>query len=649
LAKIKRLADIEDEVVVVIPPVTSEELENRRQDYNVLTPKKFGTKYKSLLFKGTEFTWNGENFKIQFNYYTNPFCKWHGLPQGKIPNSRKNRYKLSGGDAEKIIICNSDHPDPTKGVFNCFTSIYSNWSVAEEIKRLIRISTIRDWEPKYVFHKEDCPKVDLTPFGNPKSFYKRGKSKSNSQKWQCKSCGKYTNVLPNRNNSITYHQQRSDILHLFTKLLLNRTPITRTCEILGIGRGTYYDKLEFVYRRCLEFLERHEIKPLQEKEFKEMWLNTDKMTYFLNNVRKKGMGGSKYDELEESNFPTNVTITADVFSRYVFRSDVAYDWNISMNDIEEDTIEYKEDHLNDFVKKNARIPKYSHYPQPPSQNDTQTNSDYYDDMAKIRQREKYIDGLHVNSTYTTIAHYWLIKQLIRASEWRFVTDEDKSLTTSMYRVFAKEFRLSDAYHFFCKTDKTKTRKEAFDEFKMAKVELLEWASIKEIDTKSLRKIAYFKLKELFQTHQFHKTVSSGTGSYNVYANNKIEHPLATIDRGFRWVDCTSDLSSLEPKEIASLIVNVNDNAVNTFIQNIRRRLSILERPLTTARGDGKSYIYSNFNPKYAQMSLTILRTYYNFCLPFKTKEGKNPRAETPAQRLGIADKQFDLKDIIYMQ
>ncbi|WP_425444407.1 hypothetical protein [Terribacillus aidingensis] len=124
-----------------------------------------------------------------------------------------------------------------------------------------------------------------------------------------------------------------------------------------------------------------------------------------------------------------------------------------------------------------------------------------------------------------------------------------------------------------------------------------------------------------------------------YADNPIEHPLASIDRDFRSVDCTTDLSSLEPKEIAKLIVNVNNNATNSFIQHIRRRLSILERPLTTAREDGKSYIYSNFNSTYAQMALTIPRT-YNFCLPSKTKEGKQTSVKTPAQRLGITDKEF---------
>lgn len=81
------------------------------------------------------------------------------------------------------------------------------------------------------------------------------------------------------------------------------------------------------------------------------------------------------------------------------------------------------------------------------------------------------------------------------------------------------------------------------------------------------------------------------------------------------------------------------------MQQIRRRISILERPLVTARGDGKSYIYANFNPKYAQYALTILRTFYNFCLPYRSwDKNKAP----PAQRLGLVDKKYTLKDIIHL-
>jgi len=510
---------------------------------------------------------------------------------------------------------------------------------------LVQINSVQDKEENYEFHKEGCVEVELTPFNDPSGFYKQGKSRLGMQRFQCKACKKKTALTPKRDNSITYNQKRSDIHHLFAKLLISRTPVTRTCEILEIGKGTYYDKLEFLYRRCLEFLERHETKPLQKLKFREMWINTDKMVYYLNNVRQKGMGGRHFDDAEENQFPTQVLVSGDVLSRYVFRSDVAYDWEGSLGDIALDTVLQKEDHLNEFAKKHARYPKYSHYPQPPSANDTQSQSDYYEELVLLERRMKYTDGLHVGSTYSTIAHLWLIKQLVKASEWRFVTDEDKSLMTAINRVYSKEFRLSDAHHFLCQTDKSKTRKQAHEEFVQARVDLIDWGTMRGYGTRSLRKLAYLQMTELFERHTFHKEVTTASGTHLEYADNPILHPLATIDRGLRSVDCTTILSSLEPKDIAALMMKVNDNATNTFIQQIRRRLSILERPLTTARGDGKSYIYSNFNPKYAQMAITILRTYYNFCFSFKS----NGTVETPAQRLGISDKKFDIKDIIYLR
>ena len=103
------------------------------------------------------------------------------------------------------------------------------------------------------------------------------------------------------------------------------------------------------------------------------------------------------------------------------------------------------------------------------------------------------------------------------------------------------------------------------------------------------------------------------------------------------------MSHLPTRVLAQFVERVNDNAVNNFLQEIRRSLSVLERPLVTSRGDGKSYIYDNFNPKYAQMSITILRTYYNFCKTITTSGDK----KTPAQRIGIADKVYTWEDIIY--
>ena len=104
--------------------------------------------------------------------------------------------------------------------------------------------------------------------------------------------------------------------------------------------------------------------------------------------------------------------------------------------------------------------------------------------------------------------------------------------------------------------------------------------------------------------------------YPTWAKNPIEHPLPSIDQGWYSVDCTTNLSSYDPKEIANMVLQINDKSASAFMQQIRRRISILERPLVTARGDGKSYIYANFNPQYAHYAITVLRTFYNFCLPY---------------------------------
>ena len=79
----------------------------------------------------------------------------------------------------------------------------------------------------------------------------------------------------------------------------------------------------------------------------------------------------------------------------------------------------------------------------------------------------------------------------------------------------------------------------------------------------------------------------GSQRHHKWAETPIEHPIPTRDKGFYYVDCKTDLSSLEPKEIANLVLNVSDYSTNNFMQQIRRRLSILERPLVTAEAMGK--------------------------------------------------------------
>ena len=652
MAQLKRLAKIKDNIVKIKYPFffTEDMNDGRTTDYPKLSPQRFAKKHNRRIFEGIKIKIKGsmKTFLIQVNHCANPFCKWYGLDQKKYEEIKykPSRYIIvNGRKDEKKLKCNPDPTNSEKGKsLNCYTKIFSNWSLAEEIKRLATNDSVVNINKSYTFHRDDCVNKDKSPFSNTNSFYRRGKSSSNSQKWQCKECKKITNVLPKRQNSFSYHQQRNDILPKFVKLLLNRSPVKRTCEILGIGSQTYYNKLEWTYRRCLEFLERYENKKLKNKKFNSLWINTDKLMYNLNNIRRKGEGGKNYDDIEDTVLQTHIVVSGDIDSNYIFRSDIAYDWYKRYEDIKRDTELYKEDHLYASARKNDRL-RFSYVPQPPTANDTESEEEYLRKLEELKIRKKYIKGLHVNSTYTTMAQLWLMKRQLNATKWRFVTDDDNSLITAINRIFTDKIK-ANSHHFVCHTDKSKDLKTTHKEKIDGRKRLQEWGIAKGHDTSSFKKLGYLKLKKKLENHDFHKVINQDGTKHKEWANNPITHPLPTIDKGFYKVDIKTDVSGYNKDHIANMILKVNDNPTSNFMQQIRRRLSILERPLMTARGKGKSYIYANFNPKYAQYALTILRTYYNFCFQIKGADGTKT---TPAQKIGITNKKFSIKDILYFK
>lgn len=284
MSKIKRLAQKQDILVDIQCPVSDEELQDRQKNYNELPPNRYATKFRSSLFQPVKITLNKKKFDIQVNACTNPYCKNFGLPQKRYNvKSKPSRYKLEqiakGGVTSSRIKCNPDVDYPHIGAtLFCASNALSNWAVAEEIKRLATVNSVVPMEPEYQFHREDCEHQDYTPFDHRDAFRRRGKSTGNSQKYQCKTCLKITNVLPTNRENTTYRQKRNDIVPLFAELLTNRNAVNRSLEILKVGSKTYYHKLEWLYKRCLEFLERHESK-LQEKTHSELWINTDKMVY----------------------------------------------------------------------------------------------------------------------------------------------------------------------------------------------------------------------------------------------------------------------------------------------------------------------------------------------------------------------------------
>ncbi|MFD2045185.1 hypothetical protein ACFSTA_15985 [Ornithinibacillus salinisoli] len=60
MGKLKRIALKEDNLVCIKIPISTQELNERKKQYDLLLPKKFAFKFKSSLFEPIELYWKGQ-------------------------------------------------------------------------------------------------------------------------------------------------------------------------------------------------------------------------------------------------------------------------------------------------------------------------------------------------------------------------------------------------------------------------------------------------------------------------------------------------------------------------------------------------------------------------------------------------------------
>lgn len=181
-------------------------------------------------------------------------------------------------------------------------------------KNIFKISLVNDGIKKlvdheykiekkeYDFHKKDCCNGASTPFNNRNNFYKRGKSSSNSIKYQCKKCKKITNVLPENIDFIYYYQQQNDYLYEMLQMIINNKTINEICKKLNITNKTYYHKLQLLSNKFTNFQNRFEDSYFMNKSFDNIYINSN---IYTSDQKKWKM-----------------IMTCDFLSGYIFRCDI---------------------------------------------------------------------------------------------------------------------------------------------------------------------------------------------------------------------------------------------------------------------------------------------------------------------------------------
>jgi hypothetical protein len=121
----------------------------------------------------------------------------------------------------------------------------------------------------------------------------------------------------------------------------------------------------------------------------------------------------------------------------------------------------------------------------------------------------------------------------------------------------------------------------------------------------------------------------------------LDHPFPTMSEPEKAVAYLTDLGGYDVDHQAWLYHKASLHGVDSFFNQVRRRLSLLERPIHSKSNKGRIWNgYSPYNPGNVAKILDIMRTVHNYILT--GKDGK-----TPAVRLGLAQAPLDYEDIIY--
>src|SRR5690554_265488 len=447
--------------VKVIEPNLYKILEDICKDNINIDLIDFNKLSRDFLFQPVELFHNEKLYEIQANFCADPFCKWYGLGKSNlnednITKLKKNIY-VTGDFNNKVTNCNHDKEDFNRGVVtSSHTTTISNYSLALEIKRLLDIKTLAsEKNMSHLFHEDWCPFKDSTPFTDKKQFRYKGRTKQKSKRWICHKCGKDKTISPELEENFTLGLQNSEKMIPLFKMLMNRSPIRGASNVLGITGDTIYRYIEDIYIRCLMFLEKHESEFLRKQNLGELYLSTDQLIYYNNNYSNK-YSGFDTKVKERNHIQTRIISTVDNRSYYVFASDVAYDFNTSATDVLNDYIKFNEEFLTYNVQKNARfnlssyvLDKVNKQYENLVKDDEVESKLSFDPKYELNRRmiyqilgyrQNYIKGMHVNSTYTCYAQYFILKNSLKYDKIFFVSDKDKGIATTLSRVFVDDIK-----------------------------------------------------------------------------------------------------------------------------------------------------------------------------------------------------------------
>lgn len=545
---------------------------------------------------------------VQFNRCYTPWCENFAVEpsgvDGRSDSQHRDGYTVTGstkaGRRWTFLQCR-----------NC-GGVITMLSNAGAVEELARFGTA----PEVVGCRTGgCAHTGLSPSQHPAAYQRFGCTDAGARRFRCRACQRTFSVNANPTHRLRRPEKTEEVL----RLLVNKVPMRRLCDVADVRPAVLYQRIGLLYERLRAFAREHESQFQGTAALERLRVGIDRQDHPLT-------WGST---LERQTFPLRAIATAETDSGYVLGQHVNYDpdENALARELEARA-------LGDP----ARLPPFRRAARLwlPFEAETGTVTTRASDApAQARSADAGALGLagrgaFVHETYTLLGHFLFLRPwFARAVHVHVSMDQENAIDRACLLTFPDRVLEGSLDAFYVRINKGLSVPRR--RLEIARLETVLAEHRARDPERSEREI----LQQLL-TERYRAAVANQPDPYKRW----VAHPYASMQEPNREVLCVTPLSNRTEARMVSGLSRATLRAVDRYFMQVRRKISVLERPIRTSSTAWRAWQgYSAYSPRVVMQVLEIFRVVYNFHLV-----GQDRR--TPAERLGVADRRIPLGDLI---
>jgi len=558
---------------------------------------------------------------IEVNFCKTPGCENFGVPprKGAIVTGRgakaQDGYKVIGhGGGMSALICSSCGKT---------TRLKSNQAIYEDYSRQSAYLTVP--------HPLKCPEdtcVNHVPTKETvkTGFRKYGKTKSGSDRWQCRACSKTFSLA----KPTARHRKPHLNIRTF-ELIVNKVPISRMREILDISYTSLYGKIDFLYQQCRLFAASRESQ-LRQMEFGRLYLSTDRQDYLIN------WG----DRSARKSIQLTAIATADQGSDYLFGLTPNFDPSVDPDELELLWEQEKDSRKRPQMRTCARLWTQFDYRVAAARSERRSKTKAGPETARDdldapelmdlgQQLPK--NGAQVHADYLMHGHYWFLRSLTHGAEkLRFYIDQDAGLLHACLGAFADKVlnRQADVVQVDIQKDLT------IDQRKNSHGKAKRWFEGERARFPGMKDNV---VRTAILAERVAAAREASKAERGKLQDVWLEYPFPDMAEPGKKLRFVTDLDDYDDHHVANLLMKGSLWPVDTVFNRIRRRMSMFERPVQSVRRARRMWhIYAPYDAAMVEKMLTIFRVWHNYVwVDAKAKK-------TAAEKLGMAEGKVRMQD-----